>query len=751
MSTIRKTAIVSFILILALVSNTFATSILSDVEDTIYEEPVTNLVLLNIMSGEPNNTFGINKKIKKAEMAKIIVKCMALGDVVSAYEGETKYADVPANHWASGYINIVSKLEIMDIEEGNYFYPDEYVTCAEAVTYCINMLGYKPMVKIKGKWPNNYLLKAIDLEILDGVKATSSEEITRGDFSMLLWNTMNTRMWIIVSTSNGTTTKEDKTLLQEKFPNAEVYHKKYKVNIIFDGIGGTVTADKTEVAEGQDVTITALKDYAYDIETLKINGKDLTRKLNGGKITTQCDGRDIQVEVKFKRLCNNDYRADGHEKYLKTYMTVNNPSKIDLKSHGVNLWCDECFWLVSTRTENHAIRKNIISVSDNEHKVEYICDICNLNHIATDKHVMENGVCLICDYGKLDENNSQAPVENDNAQNNDKNEEDVSENTEEKTDNKENMEKPTNNKENTDETENNGEKVDNEDNLQEELMNNEDAEKVSDDEENEEEIIEEIKTYTAKIIQTAGGKIKTNNITVEEGENQTFRFVPEDGYKIVDVKIDGKSVGAVTKYTINDVTATHEITATFEKMEDDFEKQFNDVKPNEWYYESVKFVTNKGLFNGTSNEEFAPNITMNRAMLVTVLYRLDGKRETEYENKFNDIVKGAYYEKAVIWATKNKIVSGLNDTEFAPTNPITREQLVVMLYRFAKFNKEDVDKKADLTFYEDYNEISEYAVEATAWAVKEGYITGRSENKLAPKETATRAEVATILMRFSKR
>lgn len=289
---------------------------------------------------------------------------------------------------------------------------------------------------------------------------------------------------------------------------------------------------------------------------------------------------------------------------------------------------------------------------------------------------------------------------------------------------------------------------------------------------------EEVITYKAKILQSKGGKITTKTKTVEEGENQTFTITPDEGYRIVDVKIDGESVGTVYKYTLRNVKKVHEITAEFEKIEvkeeikeevkEEFEEdinddkdenieqehektkiEFEDVKEESWYFESVKYATTNGLFKGVSDNEFAPSVTMNRAMLVTVLYRLDGEKVTSSSNKFNDIEKGSYYEVAVLWATENKIVSGVSENEFAPSSKITREQLVVMLYRFANLKGKDVSEKADLTIFEDVNEISDYAKEATAWAVNAGYINGRSETILAPKETATRAEVATILMRFS--
>lgn len=271
------------------------------------------------------------------------------------------------------------------------------------------------------------------------------------------------------------------------------------------------------------------------------------------------------------------------------------------------------------------------------------------------------------------------------------------------------------------------------------------------------EVVAEIKTYVANIVQTQGGTIKINKLEVKEGESQTITIIPDEGYKIVDVKIDEKSVGAVTKYTLQNVKQNHKIVAVFEKnVQENEEKtnnnrnQFEDVKEEEWYFKSVEYVVNKGLFNGTSNNQFSPNATMNRAMLVTVLHRLSGENKIQRNNKFVDVEQNSYYEQAVIWASQNSIVSGVSETEFAPQNKITREQLVVMIYRYAKYEGMNVNSTANLSNYTDSSEISSYAKEAFAWAIESGYINGRSSTILAPKGTATRAEVATILTRFSK-
>ena len=139
---------------------------------------------------------------------------------------------------------------------------------------------------------------------------------------------------------------------------------------------------------------------------------------------------------------------------------------------------------------------------------------------------------------------------------------------------------------------------------------------------------------------------------------------------------------------------------------------------------------------------------MNRAMLVTVLWRLDGKPAAEQAAAFADVEKGSYYADAVAWANANGIVKGYSETQFAPNDKVTREQLAAILYRYAQFKGYDVSKAADLSGYKDFSQISAYAVDNMKWAAGAGIVNGRTADTLAPQGESTRAEVATMLMRF---
>ena len=175
-------------------------------------------------------------------------------------------------------------------------------------------------------------------------------------------------------------------------------------------------------------------------------------------------------------------------------------------------------------------------------------------------------------------------------------------------------------------------------------------------------------------------------------------------------------------------------------------KNFVDVDLSRWYHESVDFMVTNGYMNGVSATEFAPNADLTRAQLVTILYRVAGEPSVEgLANPFTDVESGKWYSNAVIWAANEGIVRGITDTTFAPNKVADREQLATIVYRFN--GAEDVDT-AVLDGYADGSTVSKYAVNAMAWAVENGIITGTTTTTLAPKDTATRAQVATILARY---
>ena len=175
---------------------------------------------------------------------------------------------------------------------------------------------------------------------------------------------------------------------------------------------------------------------------------------------------------------------------------------------------------------------------------------------------------------------------------------------------------------------------------------------------------------------------------------------------------------------------------------------FSDVRIADWFYNDVKYVYEKGMMSGTAADVFAPNATTTRAMIVTILYRLEGSPAVTGTSAFVDVPAGQWYTDAVNWAAANQIVKGTSATTFAPNASITREQMAAILYRYAQYKGYDVTKKADLSGYSDNGQVSAYAKDALAWANAAKLINGVTNTTLAPQGNATRAQVSAILHRF---
>lgn len=251
-------------------------------------------------------------------------------------------------------------------------------------------------------------------------------------------------------------------------------------------------------------------------------------------------------------------------------------------------------------------------------------------------------------------------------------------------------------------------------------------------------------TYTVKF-ETNGGseieseKVKSNN-KVTKPEDPT-----REGYKF-----EGWFEDEELKSAYDFDTKVTKSFTLYAKWEEEYQNPFVDVKPSQWFNDAVKFVNQNKIFNGMSSTTFEPDTAMTRAMFVTVLYRLAGEPEVTGESKFADVVKDSYYEKAVIWAEQNGIVKGISDTEFAPDVEITREQMSAIMHRFAEYMGYDVSVGEDTNIlsYEDFTEISEYAIPSMQWAVGTGLMKGQTDSTLNPRATTTRAEVATLIQRF---
>ncbi|MCI8539361.1 MAG: hypothetical protein HFF18_12000 [Oscillospiraceae bacterium] len=174
---------------------------------------------------------------------------------------------------------------------------------------------------------------------------------------------------------------------------------------------------------------------------------------------------------------------------------------------------------------------------------------------------------------------------------------------------------------------------------------------------------------------------------------------------------------------------------------------FADVKSTDWYRDAVAYVHSKGMMNGTTETDFAPQTSLSRGMIVTILHRLENTPVAEAV-AFVDVPADKYYAEAVAWAHQNGVVTGVSATHFLPEQDASREQLAVILYRYAQLKGYDTTARANLSGFTDAPSVSGYAVEAMQWAVAVGLIKGKTETTLVPSGSATRAEVAAILMRF---
>lgn len=177
-------------------------------------------------------------------------------------------------------------------------------------------------------------------------------------------------------------------------------------------------------------------------------------------------------------------------------------------------------------------------------------------------------------------------------------------------------------------------------------------------------------------------------------------------------------------------------------------KSFGDVKGH-WAEKEIDEVCRKGLLKGTDDSHFEPEAQLTRAMFVTILHRMENEPDSSTA-KFGDVKDGEWYSKAVAWASKNGIVNGVSDTEFAPDDIITREQLAVMMYRYANYKKYDtnVGENTNILSYSDFDSISDYAFAALQWTAGSGIMSGKSAETLNPQDNATRAEIAVIILRF---
>ena len=176
---------------------------------------------------------------------------------------------------------------------------------------------------------------------------------------------------------------------------------------------------------------------------------------------------------------------------------------------------------------------------------------------------------------------------------------------------------------------------------------------------------------------------------------------------------------------------------------------FQDVDESDWFYHAVQFVAEKGIMSGVEENRFAPRTALTRAMLAQILYAMESKPEMDGNGAFSDVEESAWYASAVAWAAENGLVSGVGEDRFAPNDLLTREQMALILYRYAQYKDYEIQVDGEpLERFQDQAEISSWAVEAMTWAVDAGLLSGTGSAQLSPVNTASRAEVAQVLANF---
>lgn len=259
--------------------------------------------------------------------------------------------------------------------------------------------------------------------------------------------------------------------------------------------------------------------------------------------------------------------------------------------------------------------------------------------------------------------------------------------------------------------------------------------------------------YPVGAVSATGGTLQLSTTHAAKGETVTITATPNTGNQLRSLTVTdsaGQTVAVANlgsgKWSFVMPGAAVTVTADFSPTQSGA-LPFTDVAQGDWFRDAVAYVYQAGLMNGTDQTLFSPDDTTTRGMIVTILHRYEGS-PTAGGSAFQDVAPGAYYAVPVAWAAANGVVNGIEPTQFGPNLAITREQMAAILYRYAQQKGLNASGRADLSAYADAGQVSAYAVDAMAWAVHTGLITGVNSYTLQPGGFATRAQVATILMRF---
>ena len=265
-------------------------------------------------------------------------------------------------------------------------------------------------------------------------------------------------------------------------------------------------------------------------------------------------------------------------------------------------------------------------------------------------------------------------------------------------------------------------------------------------------------TYTVSVDSSRHGDITVSPKSASKGTTVTITVKPDDGYELDELTVtdkDGDSIKLKDKgdgrFTFTMPASKVTVEATFTQIATEPEEEqplFSDVAEDDWYYDAVAYVAENGIMSGTDGSRFSPNGTLTRAMLSQILYAMEDKPAVSGAATFSDVAAGAWYADAVNWTAAQGIVAGMGEKSYAPDAPVTREQLSLILYGYARYKGYDTSASVSLSGYADRDSVAVWAADSMGWAVSEGLISGRPGGYLDPAGTATRAEVAQILMNF---
>ena len=255
------------------------------------------------------------------------------------------------------------------------------------------------------------------------------------------------------------------------------------------------------------------------------------------------------------------------------------------------------------------------------------------------------------------------------------------------------------------------------------------------------------------VVKPDNGSLKLSTLRAEKGDLVYITVDPDKGYELSGLEVLSSLGKNVEVTELSENYYVFRMPGLNVKVKAEFRLSaytpFADVSPNAWYFEAVSFVYDKGLMEGTSNYAFSPDADLSRGMLAAILYRMAGSPEVSGYSTFGDVPTTAYYARAIAWAQDHGIVTGVSAESYKPDSPVTREQLVAILSRYAQYKGYETSVSYDyLSTYGDASSASAYAREALNWAVARGVIDGQSGGVLAPTATASRAEVAQVLMNY---